>query len=44
MFGACELPQERYGRLLAKAIRAEADLSVFGRTLSGAEAVRLAAA
>jgi leucyl/phenylalanyl-tRNA---protein transferase len=42
MFGATELPQERYGKLLARAIRGDADMSVFGRTLSGAEAVRLA--
>ena len=42
MFGAVELPQERYGKLLARAIRGEADMSVFGRALSGAEAVRLA--
>ena len=41
-FGAAEVPQERYGRLLAKAIREEADMAVFARTLSGAEAVRLA--
>jgi leucyl/phenylalanyl-tRNA--protein transferase len=42
MFGAAEVPQERYGRLLAKAIRDEADNSVFGRELTGADAVRLA--
>jgi len=42
MFGAAEVPQERYGRLLAKAIRHEADVSVFRRALTGAEAVRLA--
>jgi leucyl/phenylalanyl-tRNA--protein transferase len=42
MFGAAEVPQERYGRLLAKAIRDEADVSVFGRELTGADAVRLA--
>jgi leucyl/phenylalanyl-tRNA--protein transferase len=42
MFGAREVPQERYGRLLAKAIRGEAEMSVFGRALSGAEAVSLA--
>jgi leucyl/phenylalanyl-tRNA---protein transferase len=42
MFGATELPQERYGRLLAKAIRSEADMSVFGRALSGVEAIKLA--
>jgi leucyl/phenylalanyl-tRNA--protein transferase len=41
-FGAAEVPQERYGKLLAKAIRDEADMSVFGHTLTGAEAVRLA--
>ena len=42
MFGATEVPQERYGRLLAKAIRGEADMSVFRRTLSGSEAIKLA--
>ena len=42
MFGAAEVPQERYGRLLAKAIRAQVDMSVFGRELSGAQAVKLA--
>jgi leucyl/phenylalanyl-tRNA--protein transferase len=43
-FGATEVPQERYGRLLASAVRAEADLSVFERELAGADAVRLATA
>jgi len=42
MFGATEVPQERYGKLLAKTIRAKADMSVFGRALTGADAVRLA--
>ena len=42
MFGAAEVPQERYGKLLAKAIREEADMSVFARALTGADAVRLA--
>jgi leucyl/phenylalanyl-tRNA--protein transferase len=42
MFGATELPQERYGRLLARAIRGAADMSVFRRTLSGSEAIKLA--
>src|SRR3989440_9410837 len=42
MFGATEVSQERYGKLLAKAVRQEADMSVFQRALSGAEAVRLA--
>ena len=42
IFGAIEMPQERYGKLLARAIREEADVSVFARTLSGADAVRLA--
>ena len=42
MFGALELPQERYGKMLASAIREEADLSVFERELTGADAVRLA--
>ena len=42
MFGATEVPQERYDRLLARAIREEADVSVFARTLSGVEAVQLA--
>ncbi|TMI99069.1 MAG: leucyl/phenylalanyl-tRNA--protein transferase [Alphaproteobacteria bacterium] len=42
MFGATEVAQERYSRLLAKAIRGEPDMSVFNRALSGAEALRLA--
>ena len=42
MFGATELPQDRYGRLLARAIRGEADMSVFAREMSGAEAIKLA--
>ena len=42
MFGATEVPQERYGRLLARAIRREADMSAFGRELTGAEAISLA--
>jgi len=42
MFGALEVPQERYGKMLAGAIRQDADPSVFERELSGAEAVRLA--
>jgi leucyl/phenylalanyl-tRNA---protein transferase len=41
-FGATEVSQERYGRLLARAIKDEADASVFTRALSGAEAVKLA--
>jgi len=41
-FGAMEVPQERYGKLLAGAIRQSADISVFGRALTGAEAVALA--
>src|SRR4051795_2989152 len=41
-FGAAELAQERYGRLLARAMRESANMSVFARTLSGAEAVALA--
>jgi leucyl/phenylalanyl-tRNA--protein transferase len=41
-FGATELPQERYGRLLASAIRESGDVSVFARALTGAEAVALA--
>ena len=41
-FGATEVPQERYGKLLASATRQDADLSVFRRALSGAEAVALA--
>jgi leucyl/phenylalanyl-tRNA--protein transferase len=44
MFGAAEVPQERYSRLLARAIREEAEVSVFARSLSGAEAVKLATA
>jgi leucyl/phenylalanyl-tRNA--protein transferase len=42
IFGAAEVPQERYGKLLARAIREEPDVSVFARALSGADAVRLA--
>ena len=42
MFGALELPQERYARVLARAIRSEADMSVFDNALSGANAVRIA--
>ena len=41
-FGATEVSQERYGKLLATAIREEADASVFQRLITGAEAVRLA--
>ena len=41
-FGATEVPQARYGKLLASAIRQGANMSVFARTLSGAEAVALA--
>jgi leucyl/phenylalanyl-tRNA--protein transferase len=43
-FGATEVPQERYGRLLTSAVGEDADISVFARSLSGAEAVRLATA
>jgi leucyl/phenylalanyl-tRNA--protein transferase len=42
MFGATEVPQDRYARLLARSIRGEADMSVFGRALSGVEVVNLA--
>jgi leucyl/phenylalanyl-tRNA--protein transferase len=42
MFGATEVPQERYSKLLARSMREDADLSVFRRTLTGAEAVKLA--
>jgi leucyl/phenylalanyl-tRNA---protein transferase len=42
MFGATEVPQERYSKLLARAMREDADLSVFRRALTGAEAVQLA--
>ena len=42
MFGATEVPQERYARLLARAIRGAADMSVFRRALTGAEAIKLA--
>lgn len=42
IFGATEVPQERYGRMLAGAVRQSADMSVFARTLSGEEAVTLA--
>ena len=41
-FGATEVPQERYGRLLAGAVRRAGDVEVFKRTLSGAEALALA--
>ena len=41
MFGATEVPQERYARLLARAIRGAADMSVFRRALTGAEAIKL---
>jgi leucyl/phenylalanyl-tRNA--protein transferase len=44
MFGALEVPQERYARMLASAMREEADASVFDRELTGADAVRLATA
>jgi leucyl/phenylalanyl-tRNA--protein transferase len=42
MFGATEVPQDRYSRLLARSIRGEADMSVFRRELSGVQAVELA--
>jgi leucyl/phenylalanyl-tRNA---protein transferase len=42
MFGATEVPQERYSKLLARAMREDADSSVFRRTLTGAEAVQFA--
>ena len=42
VFGAAEVSQERYGKLLAKAIREQADMSVFRRELTGAEAISLA--
>ena len=41
-FGATEVPQERYGRILAGAVRRSGDVEVFKRTLSGAEALALA--
>jgi len=41
-FGATQVPQERYGRMLSSAIRQSADMSVFARTLTGAEALTLA--
>src|SRR2546423_6702938 len=41
-FGASEVSQERYGRLLASATRQSADVAVFKRVLSGAEALALA--
>ena len=41
-FGASEVSQERYGRLLAGATRQSADVAVFKRALSGAEALALA--
>ena len=43
IFGATEVPQERYGKMLARGdCGEEADVSVFKRALTGAEAVRLA--
>jgi leucyl/phenylalanyl-tRNA--protein transferase len=42
IFGATEVPQERYGRMLASAISQPADMTVFRRTLSGEEAIALA--
>jgi leucyl/phenylalanyl-tRNA---protein transferase len=42
IFGATEVPQERYSKLLARAMREDADLSVFRRALTGAEAVQFA--
>ena len=41
-FGATEVPQERYGRILAGAVGQAGDVSVFSRALTGAEAVALA--
>jgi len=41
-FGATEVPQERYGRILAGAVRRPGDVSVFARALTGAEALALA--
>jgi len=41
-FGASEIPQERYGKMLTDSLRDVADASVFKRSLSGAEAVSLA--
>jgi len=41
-FGATEVLQEHYGRMLASAVREAGDVSVFKRTLTGAEAVALA--
>src|SRR3569832_640300 len=34
IFGATQVPQDRYGRMLATAIKQPADMSVFGRALS----------
>jgi leucyl/phenylalanyl-tRNA--protein transferase len=42
IFGATEVPQERYGRMLASAVRQGADMSVFARALTGDEAIALA--
>jgi leucyl/phenylalanyl-tRNA---protein transferase len=42
IFGATQVPQDRYGRMLASAIKQPANMSVFGRALSGAEALALA--
>jgi leucyl/phenylalanyl-tRNA--protein transferase len=41
-FGATEVSQERYGKLLADPVRQAADVSVFRRELTGAEALALA--
>jgi leucyl/phenylalanyl-tRNA--protein transferase len=41
-FGATEVPQERYGRILAGAVRQAGDVGVFARSLTGVEAVALA--
>ena len=43
-FGATEVPQERYGHGSQARCGEEADISVFERDLSGADAVRLATA
>ena len=41
-FGATEVLQERYGKLLTDALRDVANTGVFARALTGAEAVMLA--
>jgi leucyl/phenylalanyl-tRNA--protein transferase len=44
IFGATEVPQERYGKLLAATIKQDGDVSIFKRALTGADAVKFAIA